>query len=1083
MRVRACHLVVTPVVILAAAVASPARAQQPDSSYYAGMRWRLIGPYRAGNVYAVAGVPADPTTYYIGTPEGGVWKTSDGGTVWRPIFDAEHVPSIGAVAVAASNPAIVYVGTGDPTGWSFSSGNGVYRSDDSGATWRSVGLAETRYITALVVDPHDPDIVLVGALGSRQFGGGANAARGVYRTTDGGRTWSKALYLDPYTGVAGMSADASDPRIVYAALERNAFGLAAARRDSLPPLASGIYRSTDAGATWAPVGGQGLPATARSFEVAVASGSGGSRVYAEAQGGGRDAGGLYRSDDGGATWQLMTRQLLSAGGPIYVDPKDPDVVYLMGTSVFRSTDGGRHVAAIKGSSGGDDPRDLWIDPRNPRRMLLGVDQGPAITVDGGLTWTPWYNLPNGQFYRVSTDNHFPYRVCAPQQDSGTACVLSRSDFGEIRDADWAPVGGFEDGFIVTDPRNDRWVYTQGWYHVLRRFDRTTGQVAVLYTPAPQDRFNGAPPLAFAPQDPRVLYMGAQYVLASRDGARTWRHISPDLTRAPGAATSQPSTFGRVLQPTIEALAPSPARAGEIWVGTSNGLIQLTRDGGAHWTNVTPAGMPPRGAVNVLDESHRAPGVAYAAVNAFGDDHPYLYRTDDFGRTWTRIVAGLPDDAAARTVREDPEDADLVYAGTVTGAFVSFDRGAHWQSLQLNLPNTVVSDMEVHGNDLVISTYGRALWILDDVTPLRQASQALAASGPYLYRPETAYRMRWDNIQDTPLPPEVPAGENPPEGAILDYRLQAAPSGPITLSVYDAHGSLVRRYSSVAPPPDTSPPNIPDYWFAPPIVLPTTPGMHRVAWDLRYDLPSVLNYGYYGDLLDYTEYTLNTHAIIGETPRQQPVGPLVAPGQFRVVLEVDGQRYAQPLTVVNDPRVTTSQAALQRQTALQLRIVAGLAASFDEFERLDSLRTALATAARDGAAADSLTAAARALDAKVAALASGRLGPANRDLARHLEDAEFGDLDPTASDVAAVDLACTEIDAANTTVVLLETRDVPALDALLAAAHHAPLPDLPLPPTSACAAVRPSAASAPPRTTTSSGRAGIHGASGSRQFRR
>ena len=1040
-----------------ATVVGHAQSQQVDSSYFAGMRWRLIGPYRAGNVYAVAGVPGDPTTYYIGTPEAGVWKTTDGGTVWRPIFDQEHVPSIGTVAVAASDPAIVYVGTGDPTGWSFTPGHGLYRSADSGATWRNVGLAATAYITGIMVDPKDPNVVVVGALGSRAYGGGANAARGVYRTTDGGATWSHVLYVDAYTGVADLSADPSDPQVLYAAMQRNVFGLGAAQRDSLAPLASGIYRSTDEGATWAPVGVQGLPMNVRSFEVAVAPGSAGRRVYAEAQGAGRDAGGLYRSDDGGATWRLMTRQLLSAGGPIYVDPANPDVVYLMGTSMFRSTDGGRRIEAYKGSSGGDDARDLWIDPRNPRRMLMGVDQGPTITVDGGRTWTPWYNLPNGQFYRVSTDDHFPYRVCGPQQDSGTACVLSRSDFGEIRVNDWSPVGGFEDGFIVTDPLNDRWVYTQGWYHVLRRYDRVTGQVAVLYTPTPRDHFGGAPPLAFSPQDPRVLYMGAQYVLASSDGARTWRRISPDLTSTGTAAAAQPGPFGRVFQASIQALAPSTVAAGEIWVGTSNGLIQVTRDGGKSWRNVTPPGLPARAAVNVIDASHHAAGTAYAAVLAFGDDHPWIYRTADFGRSWTKIVTGLPDDAAVRVVREDPADPDLLYAGTVTGAWVSFDRGDRWQSLQLNLPTTVVSDMTVHGSDLAISTYGRAFWILDDVTPLRQVQAAMAATGPYLYRPEKAYRVRWDNIQDTPLPPEVPAGENPPEGAIIDYRLAAAPAGPITLSIYDATGHLVRRFSSVAPAPDTSPPNIPEYWFRKPVVLATTPGMHRVAWDLRYAPPPALNYGYYGGLLDYTEYTLNTHAVKGETPRRETQGPLVAPGTFRVVLEVDGRRYTQPLTVVNDPRVPISQAALVRQTDLELRMIAGMRASFAGFNRLDTLRTALkAAAAAAGGTSDSarIVAAARELDTRAAALADGAngmagFGPANRDLARHLEDMEFGDLDPTLSDVAAVDATCREVAAAVAGVAQLDRTELPALNAMLAAAHRAAVPAVEAPPASGC----------------------------------
>ncbi|HEX6807652.1 MAG TPA: hypothetical protein VF118_06665 [Gemmatimonadaceae bacterium] len=1014
--------------------AAPAQTVRPAA--YAGMRWRSIGPYRSGNVYSVSGIPGNPDIYYLGLPEGGVWKTVDAGTVWKPVFDSAHVASIGAVAVAPSAPNTVYVGTGDPTGWSFTPGNGVYKSADGGVSWHHLGLDETRYITALIVDPRDPNIVLVGALGTRA-GGGSSTARGVYRTTDGGRTWKHVLYVDAFTGIADMTADADEPGVVYAAFQRSAFGLTPADRDSLRPLGTGIYRSADEGATWHPIAGTGLPAGTQGYEIATATGTRGRRVYAEARGSGRDASGLYRSDDGGRTWQLGTRQILSAGGPIYVDPQHPDVLYLMGTAVYRSTDGGRHVEAYKGSPGGDDPRDMWIDPANSQRMILGVDQGPTISVDGGRTWTPWYNMPNGQFYRVSTDRHWPYRVCAPQQDSGTACVLSRSDFGAIRDKDWTPVGGFEDGFIVTDPTNDRWVYTQGWYHVLRRYDRETGQVAVLYTPSPEDRFGGAPPLAFSPQDPRVLYMGAQYVLASSDSARTWRRLSPDLTTPRAGAPAPAAPVGpRRGGPSIEALAPSTVAAGEIWVGTSNGQIQLTRDGGASWTNVTPPDMPARGSINVLDVSHANAGTAYAAVLAFGDAHPYIFRTTDFGATWHLVVSGLPNDAAVRTVREDPADPTIVYAGTVTGAWVSFDQGDHWQSLQLNLPTTVVSDLDVHGTDLVASTYGRGLWILDDLSPLRQAHDALASSQPYLYAPDTAVRVRWDNIEDTPLPPEVPAGQNPPEGAIIDYYLSAPASGGVTLSVYDDGSHLVRQYSSAPAAPDTSPPNIPTYWFRVPVVLPTTPGMHRIAWDLRYPEPPVLNYGYFGGLLDYTEYTLNVHAIEGETPRRQPTGPLVAPGTYRVRLTVNGHTDERTLVVRNDPRVPLAQEALDAQARFQQRLVAGMSVSYDQFNRLAEMRRVLAT---DSARTTNvgLRGDIQSLDQRLAALASGprgAFGTANRDLTRNLEDQESGDVDPTPSDVAAADASCKDIDEALSALSRLETTDIAALNAKLGAAH-------------------------------------------------
>ena len=1025
------------------------------------MRWRSIGPYRSGNVYAVAGVPGDPTTYYLGLPEGGVWKTTDGGTVWKPIFDAEHIPSIGALAVSPSNPDVVYVGTGDASIWSFTPGRGMYKSTDGGETWRNIGLEKTLYINSVLVDPRNPKVVLVGALGSREFfGTGANAARGVYRSTDGGRTWKQVLYKDAYTGVADMAWESTEPRVGYASFERSVFALLPAESKKLPALGAILYKSTNEGASWKPLGGEGLPKNVMTFDIAVASGTRGQRVYAEAQSHGRDAQGVYRSDNGGKSWYLATKEIGSAGGHIYVDPKNPDVVYLMGTSMYRSTDGGRSFASYKGAPGGDDDRDLWIDPRNPRRMLMGVDQGPAITVDGGKTWTPWFNLPNGQFYNVFTDNHFPYRVCGAQQDSGTACVLSRSDYGEIRDSDWYPIGGFENGYIVTDPLNPRYVFTQGWYHVLRRFDRRTGQVAVLFSPGPKDRFTGAPPMAFSPEDPHVLYMGAQYVMESSDGGRDWQNISPDLTARPKPKKTEsgPVPFFARRGAAIESLAPSPVSAGEIWVGTSNGLIQLTRDGGKTWANVTPAGLPVQGRVNFIDASRHEAGTAYAAGNVFGKGQPYLYRTSDYGKSWQEIGNGLPEDVPARVVREDPADPNLLYAGTEMGAFVSFDRGDHWQSLQLNLPNTVVSDMDVHGDDLVISTYGRGLWILDDVTPLRQAQAAEAAnSEAYLYKPETAYRVRWDNDQDTPLPPEVPAGQNPPEGAIIDYSLKAPATGTITLGIYDAHGNLVREYSSIAPKPDTSMPNVPMYWLKPPVVLAATAGMHRIAWDLRYPTPPALTYSYFGNLLDYTEFTLSWHAIKGQAPREQPVGPIVVPGTYQVRLSVDGQTYTRELTIKNDPRISVPQDALEAQLRFERRMMAGMTASYESFQRIDRMLTALAAdeARVKGKPEEAkVIAAADAVKKKASELANGRegsFGLANRDLARHLEDMEFGDLRPTPSDLAAGEADCRDIDSALAAFAQLRSKDLPALNAELAQAHLDPVvaPDLPAGP--ACGA--------------------------------
>jgi photosystem II stability/assembly factor-like uncharacterized protein len=1025
------------------------RAQQ-QASYFAELRWRSIGPPRSGYVSAPAGVPGDPTTYYVGLPEGGVWKTTNGGTTWKPIFDEVHVASVGAVAVAPSDPKVVYVGTGDRSGWSFTVGKGMYKSIDGGRSWAPSGLPASQYIGGIFVDPRNASIVLAAAQGPRSAGTAGD--RGVYRSTDGGRTWSRVLPTD--VGASDICADYADPQIVYALLS------AGVGPGAPPPAAAadgtGVFKSTDGGVTWQAVGGRGLADGARVSALALASSTRGRRLYAVAGVGGRGAGGraaptrgLYRSDDGGDTWTLGTRQLASAGGKIYADPQNPDVVYLMGTAIYRSVDGGRSIAAFWGAPSGADPRFLWIDPTNSKRMIAGVDQGASISVDGGESWTPYYGLPNGQFYRVSTDYDFPYHVCGPQQDSGTACVASRSDFGEIRPNDWYPAGGFENGFLIADPIDKRYMYTQGWYHVLRRYDRVTGQVVVLYQPISDDRFGGGPPLAFSPQDPRTLYMAAQHVLASNDRGLTWRVISGDLAVPPGSPPPDPAAAGGggVGSPapggSITALAPSPIAAGVIWVGASTGRIHLTRDGGTTWTNVTPPNLPPA-SINVIDASHADGGSAYAALLS-RDTHPHIYRTSDFGQRWEEISTGLTDGEIVRVVREDPVDSNLLYAGTVTGAWVSFDRGGHWQSLQLNLPATVVSDMTVHESDLVISTYGRGFWILDDVSPLRQIRAAMASTAPaFLFKPEPASRARWDNTQDTPLPPEMKVGDNPPEGAILDYYLAAPASGAITLTIKDAAGRLVREYSSVAPPPSTTMANVPDYWLAPPVVLPATAGMHRIAWDLRYPDPPTLNYGYSGNLLDYREYTLNWHALPGKTPVSTLVGPMVLPGAYTVTLTSDGRTYTQPVTVVADPRVSVPASALAAQFHLQQRMVAGIAATYHAFNYIQQLRAALTARTAQGSgttSAATIEPAVQALDAALTPLANGpaSVGAAHRDLSRRLNDMLVGDVEPTPSIVAGVDGPCTAIDAALGALRDLQATTIAKLDATFERAGLAALP--------------------------------------------
>jgi photosystem II stability/assembly factor-like uncharacterized protein len=986
----------------------PLTAQEISPSLYSSMRWRLIGPFRAGRVTCVAGVPEQPSIYYFGTPGGGIWKTTDAGQVWEPIFDEQRIASIGAIALAPSNPNIIYAGTGEQT-----RGNGVYKSTDAGATWTNIGLKETHIITSIVIDPHDPDLVLVGAAGD--FASADN--RGVFKTKDGGKTWQKVLFKDNDTRVMDLNMVPDTPKIVYAALLLLP-NTPPTPGQAQPPRGQDatIYKSVDAGATWAPVEGKGLPTESMGrVGVAVVPGTHGKGLFAIA------AQGLFHSEDGGATFTRSTTDPRILGNAyfsrVFVDPRNAQIVYVAQTSMYRSTDGGRTFEAFAGAPSGDDFHVLWINPLNTRNMIFGVDQGAIISADGGKTWSSWYNQPTGQFYHVITDNNFPYYVYAAQQDSGTAAVASRSDYGEITDRDWAPAGGFEFSYIAPDPLHPNYVYIGGWYGSVLRYDKTTGQVVHLFIRSPRYRTSGLAPLVFSPQDPHTLYVGAQYVLKTTDGGFNWQEISPDLTQRteaqPPAGTAAPPAGGP--QGVITTLAVSTVKEGEIWAGTGNGLVQVTRDGST-WQNVTPAGLPARTGVRSLEASRHDAAEAYAVIAKAQDLRPYIYRTRDFGQTWQLITAGLSDSAAAYAVREDPARKGLLYAGTANAVYVSFDDGDHWQTLQLNLPVTMITDLAVHGDDLAISTYGRALWILDDLTSLRQVEASIAQEDVHLFRPQQAIRVRWDMNQDTPLPIETPAGKNPPDGAIIDYYLKSAPSTDLKLTIYDSQNNVVREYSSVAPPADNMLANAPSYWFAPPVVLSKTSGLNRFAWDLRYPSPRTLAYSYYGNLLDYIEYTLPDHAIPGETPRQQPLGPLVVPGRYSVVLNVRGQTYRQELTVVLDPRVHVSPADLVQQLDAAKSILAQMSVTDDGYTQMVALRNAIAARQKILAAkpeAKEAADAAKALDDKAALVQNGTrtelgLGPLNRELARLAVMIESGDAHPATALQAAVDDYCGQL---------------------------------------------------------------------------
>jgi photosystem II stability/assembly factor-like uncharacterized protein len=934
-------------------------AQQVDPNLFSGMKWRMIGPYRGGKVNAVAGIPGDPATYYFGANGGGVWKTTDGGTVWKPIFDSQPVASIGALALAPSNPNIIYVGSGENNVYSdITYGNGVYKSTDAGVTWQHLGLEDSRHIARLLVDPRNSDIVLLAAMG-HSFG--PNAERGVFRSADGGRTWKKVLYKDDLTGAIDLCFAPGEPRIVYAALW-HAIRKPGQTGTSYGP-GSGIYKSTDEGVTWTEITGRGLPPKDWGrIGIAVAPGTHGRRVYALIEAKDKNNG-LYRSDDGGANWQRATTDDRIVGywymSEIFVDPRNTDVVYVPKQSLYRSTDGGKTFVVIKGAPGGDDYHTLWIDPTNSQRIMLGVDQGATISLNGGQSWSTWYNQPTGQFYRVATDHQFPYWVYGPQQDSGTVGTSSRGNNGQITERDWFPVGPGESGYTIPDPLDPDVVYNAGPFGSVVRLSKRTGQVRDI-SPAPiafgtKYRFNWNIPMVFSPQDSHVLYLGTQFVMKTVNGGTSWETISPDLTRAQEDKKDPQKTLGSLLT-----IAPSPVMEGVIWAGTDDGAVQLTRDSGATWQNVTPSAVSEWSAIPLIEASHFDAGTAYVAVNRnpLDDLRPHIFQTHDFGQTWQETVSGIREADFVRAVREDPVRRSLIYAGTEQGVYVSFDSGGHWQSLRLNTPIVAVHDLAIEQDDLIAATYGRSFWILDDISPLRQIDPQSPPAQAVLFAPRSAIRVRRDENQDTPVPPEIPAGKNPPDGAILNYFLPAAPTTDIQLQIYDQDEKLIRAYSS-APLPETheQPLQIAEYWIAHPKPLEKGSGMHRFVWNLRYPDPEAVHV--------QTPYNYPLGAIMGETPLP-PQGPLVLPGKYEVRLTVEGRTYRQPLEVKMDPRVEYARNRLESALALEFRISAALERNFAGYQQVKDLRSRLAEFTKRPAG-DPITAAATQLDSKAAAI--------------------------------------------------------------------------------------------------------------------
>ncbi|GAC1336282.1 MAG: hypothetical protein NVSMB23_00710 [Myxococcales bacterium] len=948
--------------VLVLGSARDAAAQLGPPNLFQELRWRGIGPYRGGRTKAATGVLGRPGLFYIGAVNGGVFRSTDYGRTWIPIFDGQPTGSIGAIAVAPSNPEVIYVGSGEGLHRpDLSTGDGLYKSVDGGRSFRHLGLRDAQQIPQIIVDPRDPNRLFVAVLGHPY---GPSEERGIFRSLDGGESFERVLYQGPDTGAADVLFDPANPQTVYASLWEAR--QAPWENGEFTGPGSGLYKSTDGGGSFRRIG-QGLPTFEKDglsrIGIAVAP-SLPSRMFATVEA--KRNGGLYRSDDAGETWARATEDARVAEraddfAEVKVHPQDPDVVFTASVVVWKSTDGGRTFSALRGAPGGDDYHRIWIDPKNPAVMLIGSDQGAIVTVNGGETFSSWYNQSTAQMFHVAADNAFPYRVCGGQQDSGSSCVASRSPEGAITVRDWHPAGIEEYGYAAPDPLDPDIVYGGR----VTRYDRRTGQVeevAPVPLRGPGYRVVRTQPLVFSPLDPHTLYFASNTLWKTTTGGRDWTQISPDLARktweAPpsvgkyrGDPAAKPSQRG-----VIYTVAPSPVDARTIWAGTDDGLVHLTRDGGKTWRDVTPPDLVPWAKVSLIEAGHGDALTAYAAINTLrlDDLRPFVYRTRDGGKTWTRITNGLPPGGVVDAVREDPKRKGLLFAGTEQSVFVSFDDGDRWQPLRLNLPATSVRDLVIKDDDLVIATHGRGFWILDDLTPLRQVAVATLREAVHLFAPQRALRVRGSTNTDTPLPPDEPTGLNPPEGAIVDYFLGNGTPGPVTLAILDEAGAVVRSFSSDdKPEPPRDEGNIPRYWVRPPPVLSTAAGLHRFVWDLHATPPAGIDAAY------------PMSAVPHDTPRG-PRGPWVVPGRYRLRLSAAGETRTQPLDVALDPRVKTSRADLARQYALSLRVVQALGAGAAALREIRSLRAGPSGGAPGAAGA------AAAWEAQRAALEGGKV---------------------------------------------------------------------------------------------------------------
>lgn len=879
---------------------------QVSAALFQEMQWRMIGPHRGGRTVGAVGVPQQPNVFYIGVNNGGVWKTTDYGRTWFPIFDDQPTGSIGDVAVAPSNPDIIYVGSGEGLQRpDLSVGNGMYKSTNAGKKWQHLGLTDVQQIGAVAIDPTNPNRVFVAAMGHPY---GPNAERGVFRTLDGGKTWEKVLYKDENTGAVQVSIDPKNPNIIFADLWAGRQG--PWENGEWNGSQSGLFKSVDGGNTWTKIT-RGLPTVKQGlgrigFCIAPSNPK---RMYATVDAG--EYGGMYRSDDAGESWYSISNDGRYWGrgsdfAEVKADPQNEDIVYTANVVVWRSEDGGHSWKDFRGAPGGDDYHRIWINPNNSDIILIAADQGAIITVNGGETFSSWYNQPTAQFYHVSTDNAFPYNVYGGQQESGSVGIASRGNDGQITFREWHPVGVEEYGYVAADPLNPNIIYGGK----ITKYDKRTGQVQNIAPEAVRTgkyRFIRTVPVLFSPVNPHTLYFAGNVLFKTNNGGMSWQVISPDLTRnewdipASVGIYTTPALKTMPRRGVIYTIAPSYTDSNTIWCGTDDGYIQITRDGGKSWKNITPAAIISWSKISLMDCGHFDNNTVYAAVNRIRCDdlHPHIYVTHNGGNTWEEKVNGLPDNEPINVVREDPKVNGLLFAGSENAVYVSFDNGNHWQSLRLNMPATSIRDLVIKDDDIVVGTHGRSFWILDNITPLRQiAQQRLTVNKAYLFQPQNALRIRWDMNTDTPLPQEEPAGKNPPDGAIIDYYLPANYSGTVMLSIKDATGNIIRSYASTDTPYAIPKVNIPKYWIRPQQILSAQPGMHRFLWDMHLaPLPVPPAYP--------------IAAIYGNTA-PLATAPWVLPGIYTAILQVNGKTVQQTFKVVMDPMVTTTSADLQRQ---------------------------------------------------------------------------------------------------------------------------------------------------------------------------